>query len=169
MNGRGRFYGACDPSLGKSTRGDYTAIVILLRDDDMDINYVIAADLLHCRPSQTIDRITEYARMYDFEKFAIESNNFQELMVDDLERRIVVHGRRLSVHKITSRSNKQSRIASLEPYIKQGNIRFCRKQRQLLDQLTQFPLAKNDDGPDALEMAMQAAKEKEIFFFEGSF
>jgi predicted phage terminase large subunit-like protein len=169
INGEGRFYGACDPSLGKSTRGDYTAIVILLRDDDSEINYVIAADLLHCRPSQTIDRITEYARMYDFEKFAIESNNFQELMVDDLERRIVVHGRRLSVHKITSRSNKQSRIASLEPYIKQGNIRFCRKQRQLLDQLTQFPLAKNDDGPDALEMAMQAAKEKEIFFFEGSF
>ena len=31
---------------------------------------------------------------------------------------------------------------------------------KLLDQLTQFPLAKNDDGPDALEMAMQAAKVK---------
>lgn len=160
MNGRGRFYGACDPSLGKSTRGDYTAIVILLRDDDMDINYVIAADLLHCRPSQTIDRITEYARMYEFKKFAIEINNFQELMVEDLERRIVAYGRRLSIHKITSRSNKQSRIAGLEPYIKQGNIRFCRKHRRLLDQFTQFPLAKNDDGPDALEMAMQAIKKK---------
>jgi len=81
-------------------------------------------------------------------------------MVDDLERHIVAYGRRLSIHKITSRSNKQSRIASLEPYIKQGYIRFCRKHRQLLDQLSQFPLAKNDDGPDALEMAMQAAKEE---------
>ena len=160
MNGRGRFYGACDPSLGKSTRGDYTAIVILLRDNDSEINYVIAADLLHCSHSEAIDKITGYAGMYDFEKFAIEINNFQELMVDDLEKRIVAHGRRLPIHKITSRSNKQSRIASLEPYIKQGNIRFCRKHMQLLDQLTQFPLAKNDDGPDALEMAMQAAKEE---------
>ena len=159
INSRG-YFGACDPSLGKSTRGDYTAIVILLRDDDSQINYVIAADLLHCKPSETIDRITEYARMHEFENFAIESNNFQELMVDDLEKRIVAHGRRLPIHKITSRSNKQSRIASLEPYIKQGYIRFCRKHRQLLDQLTQFPLAKNDDGPDALEMAMQAAKEE---------
>jgi predicted phage terminase large subunit-like protein len=159
INSRSYFYGACDPSLGKSTRGDYTAIVILLRDDNRNINYVIAADLLHYSPSQTIDRITEYARMYEFDRFAIESNNFQELMVDDLERRIVAYRRRLSIHKITSRSNKQSRIASLEPYIKQGNIRFCRKHRQLLDQLTQFPLAKNDDGPDALEMAIQATKE----------
>ena len=38
---------------------------------------------------------------------------------------------------------------------------FHRKHRQLLDQFTQFPLAKNDDGPDALEMAMQAVKKKE--------
>ncbi|MFB0556052.1 MAG: phage terminase large subunit [Phycisphaerae bacterium] len=169
MNGRGRFCGACDPSLGKSTRGDYTAIVILLRDDDMDINYVIAADLLHCSPSETIDRITEYAGMYKFKKFAIEINNFQELMADKLDKRIIACGRRLPIHKITSRSNKQSRIAGLEPYIKQGNIRFCRKHRKLLDQLTQFPLAKNDDGPDALEMAMQAVKKKEIAFAIGEF
>lgn len=167
INGSACFYGACDPSLGKSTRSNYTAIIILLQDDDSEINYVIAADLLHCSPSQTIDRITEYARMYEFDKFAIESNNFQELMVDDLERRIVAHGRRLTLHKITSRSNKQSRIASLEPYIKQGYIRFCRKHRQLLNQLTQFPLAKNDDGPDALEMAIQATKEKgHVWVFE---
>ena len=164
MNGRGRFYGACDPSLGKSKRGDYTAIVILLRDNDSEINYVIAADLLHCSPSEAIDRITEYARMYEFKKFAIEINNFQELMVEDLERRIVAYGRRLSLHKITSRKNKQSRIASLEPYITQSKIRFCRKHRQLLDQLTQFPLAQNDDGPDALEMAIQAVKKKECAF-----
>jgi predicted phage terminase large subunit-like protein len=96
--------------------------------------------------------------MYEFKEFAIESNNFQQLMVDELKRRVVEYGRRLQIHEITSRANKQSRIASLEPYIKQGNVRFCRKHRLLLSQLTQFPLAKNDDGPDALEMAMQVAQ-----------
>ena len=107
--------------------------------------------------------LREYARMYAFSGFAIESNNFQQLMVDDLERRVVAYGRRLSVHEITSRSNKQSRIASLEPYVKQGNLRFSRKHRLLLNQLTQFPLAKNDDGPDALEMAMQVAQRRMIY------
>ena len=100
--------------------------------------------------------------MYGFSKFAIESNNFQQLMVDDLKRTIVAHGRTLNVHEITSSSNKRSRIASLEPYVKQGNLRFCRKHRLLLNQLTQFPLAKNDDGPDALEMAMQVAQRNPI-------
>ena len=159
---RGYFYGACDPSLGKNKRGDYTAIVILLRNYSTKINYVIAADLSHIAPSGTIDKITEYARMYEFKEFAIESNNFQQLMVDELKRRVVEYGRRLSIHEITSRTNKRSRIASLEPYIKQGNLRFCRKHRLLLSQLTQFPLAKNDDGPDALEMAMQVAQREPI-------
>jgi len=162
IGSQARFYGACDPSMGKNRRGDYTAIVILLRDCIAKINYVIAADLSHLPPSAAIDKITEYARMYEFQKFAIESNNFQQLMVDELNRHIVGYGRRLIVHEITSRSNKQSRIASLEPYVKQGNLRFCRKHRLLLNQLTQFPLAKNDDGPDALEMAMQVAEMKEI-------
>ena len=100
--------------------------------------------------------------MYEFKEFAIESNNFQQLMVDDLKRHVVECGTRLKIHEIASRTNKQSRIASLEPYIKQGNVRFCRKHVLLLNQLTQFPLAKNDDGPDALEMAMQVA-EKEVY------
>ena len=159
---RARFYGACDPSMGRNKRGDYTAIVILLRDPRTKINYVIAADLSHLAPSGAINKITEYARMYEFQKFAIESNNFQQLMVDDLRRSIVAYGRRLNVHEITSRTNKQSRIGSLEPYVKQGNLRFCRKHILLLSQLIQFPLAKNDDGPDALEMAMQVAEMKEI-------
>jgi predicted phage terminase large subunit-like protein len=157
---KARFYGACDPSMARNRRGDYTAIVILLRDFSAKINYVIAADLSHLPPSGAIDKITEYARMYEFREFAIESNNFQQLMVEDLKRRIVACGRRLRIHEITSRTNKQSRIASLEPYIRQGNVRFCRKHRLLLNQLTQFPLAKNDDGPDALEMAMQVAEKQ---------
>ncbi len=162
IGSRARFFGSCDPSMGKSRKGDYTAIVILLQDFRSKINYVIAADLSHSSPSSAIDKIVEYARMYPFRRFAIESNNFQQLMVEDLKRHVVQHNRRLRIHEITSRSNKQSRIASLEPYVTQGNLRFCRKHALLLGQLIQFPLAKNDDGPDALEMAMQEAQKKPI-------
>jgi len=159
---KAQIYGACDPSMGKSKRGDYTATILLLKDIATKVCYVIAADISHIPPSGAIEKIVEYARMYSFTRFAIESNNFQQLMVDDLKRRITTYERRLIVHEITNRSNKQSRIASLEPYVKQGNLRFCRKHRLLLSQLTQFPLAKNDDGPDALEMAMQVAQKPVI-------
>lgn len=159
LDHKAEFHGACDPSLGRTTKGDYTAIIVLVRDRDKKVDHVIAADLLHCTPSEAIERIVQYARMYPFRKFAVESNAFQQLMVDDLKRRITATGARLELSEMTSRSNKQSRIAGLEPYVQQGHLRFCRQHRLLLDQLLQFPLAKNDDGPDALEMAMQVARE----------
>ncbi len=154
----GYFYGACDPSLGhRKDRGDYSAIIILYQVRRTNVNYVIAADLARRSPDETIERIIHYARMYRFNKFGVETNQFQELMVKDLKRRADSVNVRLPIHKITNTSNKRVRIANLEPEVCQGRIRFCRSHQKLLEQLRQFPLAKHDDGPDALQMAMETA------------
>jgi len=42
--------------------------------------------------------------------------------------------------------------------VTQGRIRFSRRHQLLLDQLRQFPLGVHDDGPDALEMAVQVGR-----------
>ncbi len=94
-----------------------------------------------------------------FSVFAVEGNHFQELMIGNLKRRVKEAGVSLRVYTIKSRSNKQSRIASLEPEVTQGRIRLCRRHQLLLDQLRQFPLAVHDDGPDALEMAVTASRQ----------
>lgn len=155
----GWFYGACDPSLGIRTgRGDYTAIVVLFREKKTKINYVIAADIARRTPDQTIERIIHYAKMYKFDSFGVEANHFQSVMVDNLKRRAEEAGVRLRVKKIENRSNKQSRIANLEPDVAQGRIRFRRRDQLLLEQLRAFPLGAHDDGPDALEMAVQVAQ-----------
>ena len=154
----GCFYGACDPSLGRSAKGDYTAVIVLLKDRRTKILYVIAADLIHCTPDQTIQRIIQYAGIYRFAQFAVESNNFQQLMVEDLKRRLQANGHKIYIKSLQHSSQKISRICSLEPYVSQGLLRFSKKHQQLLQQLTQFPLAKNDDGPDALEMAVDTAR-----------
>jgi len=159
----GSFYGACDPGLGRSAKGDYTAIIVLLKDKRNKILYTIAADLIHCTPDQTIQRIVQYADIYRFSQFAVESNNFQQLMVDDLQRRLQSRGHNIIIKSLQHSSQKHSRICSLEPYISQGLLRFYRKHQQLLLQLTQFPLAKNDDGPDALEMAVDITRKPKIF------
>jgi len=155
---RGSFYGACDPSLGRSAKGDYTAIIVLLKDNRNGILYVIAADLIYCSPDATIRRIIQYADIYRFSQFAVESNNFQQLMVDDLQRRLQQKGHNIRIKSLQHSSQKHSRICSLEPYVSQGLLRFSRKHQQLFQQLIQFPLAKNDDGPDALEMAVDTAR-----------
>ena len=156
----GSFFGACDPGLGSSSKTDFTAIIILLKDNRTKILYLIAADMLHCTPDQSIQRIIQYADIYRFSEFAVESNNFQQLMVDDLKRRLSENGHKFYINALNHTSHKHSRICSLEPYISQGLLRFSRKHIELLQQLTQFPLAKNDDGPDALEMAVDIARKQ---------
>ncbi len=154
----GYFYGACDPSLGhRKDRGDYSAIIVMYQVEQTNVNYIIAADLARRSPDETIERIIHYASMYQFDKFGVETNQFQELMVKDIERRSRSVNVHLPIHEITNTSNKRARIANLEPEVCQGRIIFCRSHQKLLEQLRHFPLAKHDDGPDALQMSMETA------------
>lgn len=154
--GRGYIFGACDPSLG-TKQGDFSAIIILYRDRKAKVSYVLAADIKRRSPDDTIHRIVHYAQRYRFESFAVEANHFQQVMIDNLKEKARQSNVRLRIKSVTSRSNKRSRIASLEPEIAQGHLRFHRTQQLLLDQLKQFPVGKHDDGPDALEMAVELA------------
>jgi predicted phage terminase large subunit-like protein len=155
----GVFYAACDPSLGRRTgQGDYTGIVILYQSRKPRINYVVVADLARRSPDKTLEKIIQFTAMYPISRFAIETNQFQSLMLVDIVRRAKKAGVRTSFVPIESRTHKESRIASLEPEVTQGRIRFSRRHHLLLDQLRQFPHAAHDDGPDALEMAIQVGR-----------
>lgn len=63
----------------------------------------------------------------------------------------------LPIEEIQSNSNKIMRIESLQPMIKNHYIKFSRKHKTLLQQLKEFPMGKNDDGPDALKMAVDTS------------
>ena len=79
-----RLIAACDPSMGKGKRSDYSAIIIVAEDKRDNINYVIAADIIRRTPDQAIAKIIDYCRMYYIAKFAFEKNQFQEIMLDNL-------------------------------------------------------------------------------------
>lgn len=158
LGSRAQFYGACDPSLGRRAgRGDYTAIITLVRDSRTKVMYVVGADIARLKPDQIIENIIQLARMHRFHEFTVESNQFQELLADQLSNRATQAGVSLRVKKVISTANKQARIQSLEPLIAQGLLRFSRRHQLLLEQLRQFPLGGHDDGPDALEIAVGAA------------
>lgn len=148
---------ACDPSLGVKN-GDYSAIVILAKSTTTKRCYVLAADIARRTPDQIIDRLCHYHQMYGFKRLAVESNQFQVMLVKQLKERLRQLNRSTpSITCVDSRSNKQSRILSLEPELAQGRLIMARQHSVLNDQLTAFPVAKHDDGPDALEMAMSEA------------
>lgn len=152
---RGYFVAACDPSLG-TRRGDYSAIVVLYHADDKF--YVIAADIARRSPADMLARLVEFGRLYPLRVIAVESNHFQALLVVQLREELADAGLAVHVQALNSRTQKQSRIAALEPHVTQGRLLLSRKQHTLLGQLAAFPFGRHDDGPDALEMAVQAAR-----------
>ena len=46
----------------------------------------------------------------------------------------------------------------MQPVIKNKYLKFNREHKTLLKQLQEFPMGKNDDAPDGLQMAVQLAQ-----------
>jgi predicted phage terminase large subunit-like protein len=159
IGGNAVFYGACDPSLGRKGRQhDDTAIVSIVKDQSTGVMYVVDADLRKRKPDDVLDTAIAYNQRRKYQKFAFESNQFQDFLADEFIARSRARGRQVPVEKVAHTSDKILRIQTLQPLVSAGTIRFCRKQVALLEQLRQFPHAAHDDGPDALEMAVDAAK-----------
>jgi len=64
----------------------------------------------------------------------------------------------LPVEPVVHSSDKLARIQSLQPLVRSGTLQFSRRHTLLLEQMRLFPKAAHDDGPDALEMAVAAAR-----------
>lgn len=147
------FYGGCDPCTGNDmARGDYAAIIIIARDREDGKLYVVEADICRRSPQETIARIVEYCRLYRPRTFFVETNNFQKLMRDDLEKELYGNGIYTPVIGIVNTGDKVKRIHSLEPLVNKGTIQLMTSQKILLDQFMYFPNGEHDDGLDALEM-----------------
>ena len=71
-------------------------------------------------------------------------------------------GEYLPIEEINSTQNKDARIQSLRPYVKNGYIKFSKKHKALLKQMTEYPMGKNDDGPDGLQLAVKLALDVKV-------
>lgn len=71
-------------------------------------------------------------------------------------------GEYLPIEEINSTQNKEARIQSLQPFVKNGYIKFSRKHKTLLKQMQEYPMARNDDGPDGLQMAVKLALDVKV-------
>lgn len=148
-------YGACDPSLGKQNKhGDYSAIVSIAKDTDKGIIYVLDADIERRFPDKTIEVILSYQRKRDYAKFGFETNQFQEYMASELQKRSAQESAYLPLEEIKHSTDKRARIEALQPLVKNGTIRFCHRHHRLLEQMKYYPKGAHDDGLDALEMVV---------------
>ena len=146
---------AVDPSLGGRSRyHDPSAIVCLARDENGAL-YVLDADIRPRTPDVIIEDALElYSRRRPC-VIGVETVQFQEFFKDVLEKEAAGRGIYPPVRGIRQTKDKKLRIQRLQPLVKSGRLHFQKKHKTLLDELRFFPLAGHDDGPDALEMAVQ--------------
>jgi len=158
------FVGANDPSLGKNKKSDTSSIINLAVSLKTGYMYVADADVEKRKPDVIIKDIIELSRRLKrdygkgFYKFGVETVQFQYFFKDVMAKKSVEEGEYIPIEEIQSSVNKILRIESLQPLIKNGYIKFNRKHKTLLKQLEEFPMGRNDDAPDGLQMAVQLAQ-----------
>jgi len=145
--------GAVDPSMGKSAQSDFTAIITLGWHRKTGYMYNLDPIIKRMHPDKIIETIFEQHQKWQYDRFGVETVQFQQFFKDEVAKRSAQAGLYLNLVEIKSTKNKELRIQSLQPDINNGYIKFHRSHRILIEQLENWPKAAKDDGPDALEMA----------------
>ena len=156
--------GANDPSLGKNKKSDTSSIICLALSLNTGYMYVAEASVEKRKPDVIIDDVFEMNRRLKtdykkgFYKFGVEVVQFQYYFKEVMAAKSAEAGEYLPIEEIQSTVNKVLRIESLQPLIKNKYIKFNREHKSLLKQLQEFPMGRNDDAPDGLQMAVQLAQ-----------
>ena len=154
---------ALDPSKGADARrGDYSAFVIFGVDHRGAL--YVEADMARRPVPQIVADGVELVSKCQPDAFGVETNQFQDLLAGlfaaEFRRRGMLAAQPVAIN---NRTNKLVRIRRLGPYLAGKQLRFksdSPSTRLLVEQLTEFPIAGHDDGPDALEMAIRLAAEQ---------
>jgi len=153
---------ALDPSKGRDSKtSDYSAIVRLGRDEEGTL--YCEADLERRDISRIVVDTLKHCDEFKPDALAIESNQFQQLLVTDIEEAGKGMAQQPPIIEIHNYSiSKAIRIRRIGPYLSRKAIRFKQNSKGtalLVDQLRDFPNNDHDDGPDGLEMALRTAIE----------
>ena len=163
------FFGFIDPSLGKTKRSDFSAIVTLAKHRSSGYMYVVDADIERRHPDRIVADVLAKERWlrasfgHGYRKLGAETNQFQWFLKEELAKASAKAGLYLPIEEVQQTSDKVMRIQTLQPDVKNKYIKFNRRHKRLLEQLTQFPMGAHDDGPDALEGARSIAKRVKRF------
>lgn len=162
------FFGANDPSLGKNKKSDTSAIIVVAKDTRTGYMYVLIASVERRTPDIIITDAIETSKRLKIEhrkglfKFGVETVQFQYFFKDVMIQRAAEAGEYLPIEEIQSVQNKDMRIQSLQPLVKNGYIKFSEKHKTLLQQMKEYPMGRNDDAPDALQMAVKLALDYKV-------
>lgn len=155
-----RYWGSLDLALGEAKKGSLVGIVILGKDKNGQV-YEVESMGQQIKPDETIRTIFNYP--YQFERFGIESVQFQQYFLDIIKEKSQDRGKYIPFEGIPQSKKKEERIESLEPFINTGQILF-KGDNELWQELQDYPEAENIDVIDALEMNWRMIYQPKVEF-----
>jgi len=154
-------FGFTDPSMGKTTSSDYSALIILARAPTNQL-FVLEADIQRRLPDRIMADQIQWAAQYNITTWGVESNKFQALLATMTARKSMEQAVYLPIVPVPQQGNKALRIQSLQPDLENRYILLNELGQDLLkQQLERYPATSYDDGPDALEGARTLARKWE--------
>lgn len=148
-----------DPSVGANEKSDYSAYVKL--GIDPDLTMWVDADIQRRDVVHIVDDGIKHLREWNPHTFAIETIGFQGVMLPLIEK--AAREARVSCFPFPINHHRLAKVArirlGLTGPLAAGKIRFKRSPGTslLMEQLRGFPAVGHDDGPDALQIAVEMA------------
>jgi predicted phage terminase large subunit-like protein len=148
-----------DFAMGKQ-KGDYSALVTVAKHKITKKIYVVDAFLDRLHPDKFLEVVTHKVKQYQPDIIGAEAQMAQEFFVDKLKESLqfVGYPAHNRVKKIHQRQRKELRIEAMLPDIENGTIVFNRDHALLIEHFERYGSRWHDDGPDALNMAIEAVK-----------
>ena len=148
-----------DFAMGKA-KGDYSALVTVAKHKTTGKIYVADAYLARIHPDKFLDVIVEKVREWQPDIIGAEAQMAQEFFVDTLKQYLehIGYPAHTRVKKIQQRQRKELRIEAMLPDIEKGNVIFNKSHAILLEHFERYGSRWHDDGPDALQMAIEVVK-----------
>lgn len=148
-------YGFWDIAMGKNSRSDYNAIVIIGREPKTGVVYVLEAFAKKCPPHEAMQKALEYLEQYRPKVFGVETINAQFEFYRQLQQKAVQLGLYgTKIRPVNPTAKKEQRIEALEPLFEQGFIKTQKHHRLLEEMFIQYPTHPHDDLPDCLASAL---------------
>ena len=152
-----------------SDHGDDAAITVVGTASDHTM-FLLDAVSKRMSPEQQIEDVLSLHAKWRFRKFGLETNAFQRMVKSMLEHRLRTLRQQPTYHPFEivefsgiTQGNKERRIEGLEPWHRQGLLKFPGEKLELLTgvwstlayQMLQFPHSQHDDLLDSLAYHLQ--------------
>lgn len=148
---------ATDPSLSASKDTDYSVVMTCGKDMQSGNIYVIDYFRQRCNPGELAAAVFDHVHRFKPIVVGYEAIQFQKSLDYWLKEMMRQNNLFFVLEPLSrhGRDAKKAAITGLQPLFASGTIYLREYMKDLVSELTKYPLGKHDDLPDALSMQLR--------------